>query len=517
MINEELTGVLEACHRDFKVYTKTFFPEIFFVDFTPLHNQMIDAIESGHKKIAIAAPRGLGKTTTMVTGLMSKKILFRDANFITYINQSSDAAVLQTENLKRELLANQTVRDIFGTVKSKDNQFAGYEESFSKKSWVAKETLIFPRGAQQQVRGILYNSKRPDYILCDDLENKDLITNELYRIKLKEWFYSDVLKCVSRFDKNYQIVYIDTLKHEDSLLQSLLDSDDWYSIRLEAFDDDLVPTAPGYMDQIEVREEYETHKREGMLDVLFREFRNLPISTDDPVFDDKNFRYYREHGTELRIVVYDKKLSRYIDDKDEKPIKVEDLTNVTLVDPAKTVKLHSAESAVVGVGVSREDHRIFVRDIKHGFWRPNELYDKMFEVVKWIRARVLGVEVTSLHEFISQPIKNDKRLKSIFCEYLELLAKGKKEERIAWLAPYYNRGYIYHNISCCTGLESQLIGYPRSKKWDIMDAFAYIVKVMEVKAIYFDPIDSFGDECGEDEFDELEYANEKVFAGIRVG
>jgi hypothetical protein len=52
-------------------------------------------------------------------------------------------------------------------------------------------------------------------------------------------------------------------------------------------------------------------------------------------------------------------------------------------------------------------------------------------------------------------------------------------------------------------LETQLAGFPRSKFWDVMDAAAYITKIMEMEHHYFDPEDDYKDDP-EKEFEELE-------------
>jgi len=194
-------------------------------------------------------------------------------------------------------------------------------------------------------------------------------------------------------------------------------------------------------------------------------------------------------------------LDRQAKDLKEGGNKLPSLKNVVIVDPAKTVKLHSADSAVVGVGINRAKPAIYVRDIVSGKLYPDELYNESFDMVARLNANVLGVEVTSLHEFISQPIKNEIRKRGLFIRYVELNAKGKKEDRIAQLAPYYRQGYIYHNPAVCTKLETQLLSFPRSKLWDVMDALAYIIELMELESDFFDPPNMDDDE---DCYDELQ-------------
>ncbi len=512
----EYSDILEECYISTKVLAKTLFPERFFGPFTVLHDRIFDLIDSDAPLIAIAAPRGIGKTSIVGLAKTAQAILFQDRKFLPYVSSSHDAAVLQTENLKRELVSNQLIKKLFEPVKIKKS--TGIDESFSKKTWVGTQTLVMPRGSGQQIRGILHGNSRPDLIIVDDFEDAENILNENLRKKYKEWFHADLLKCVSRYDRNFKIIYIDTLKHEDALLQDLLDNPDWESIRLEICDDNYDPIAPEFFSKDDIMKEVAYHKQEGILDVFFREYRNLPISTEDPVFDAKNFRKYREVGDYLQLEVETEgqkthwadrkkalfnsmdnvlpfeKTSTQFDYNDYAAktmgkVAQSDILNVVLVDPAKTVKMQSADSAIIGVGVQRSTQQIFVRRVVSGKLYPNELYDEMFSMINELNAMVFGVEVTGLNEFITQPIKNEMRVRNCHAIFQELKARKAKEERVAMLAPYYQNGYIYHNGACCDKLESQLIGFPRSKLWDVMDALAYIIPMIDELNWMFDPHD----------------------------
>ncbi len=81
----------------------------------------------------------------------------------------------------------------------------------------------------------------------------------------------------------------------------------------------------------------------------------------------------------------------------------------------------------------------------------------------------------------------------------------KKELRVKELVPYYRQGYIYHNASCVNmkKLEAQLLMFPRSKLWDIMDAEAYIIEMLELGERYFSPKEDPQDV--EAEYKELDY------------
>ena len=502
--DQELERIFSACSVSTRAMAKTFFPERFTMPFAEnVHGEIFKLIDGSAQKVAIAAPRGWGKTSIVALALMARWILFRLTNFIIYINKSHDAASLQTENLRRELVTNRYVRAFFGDPKQRDVSGKEFEEAFSKKSWVAYDTLVWPRGAGQQVRGVLFKNSRPGLIVIDDLENPREIENEETRKGWYEWLYADVIKAVPRVGPSastWKIVYIDTLKHEDSVLQRLLDSPEWKSVRLEACDDDLNPTAPEFMSKEDIEKEWQHHVEAGQTDVFFRELRNLPISTKDSAFRQEYFHYYNlppdknKGENDLSISDMDIQQDRNIE-------------TVVILDPAKTVKIHSAESAIIGIGIDLTSARLYIRDIVSEKMYPDEIYDALFNMAQMLGAKVLGIEETSLNEFIKQPIKNEMFRRGSFFEIVWLKARGgmKKELRIKELVPYYRGGYIYHNASCASvkKLEQQLLMFPRSALWDLMDAEAYIIEMLELGERYFSPKEDPADI--EAEYQELDY------------
>lgn len=493
--NSEVQDIMAECYKSTRTCAKILFPDLFYSPFSPLHDQIFDLIDSGAKKIAIAAPRGIGKTTIART-VASKGIIFRDVNFISYVSNSATSAEMQTENIKRELLANQDIRKIFGSIRISDVDFE-LEESFSKSSWVSfGNTLIMPRGSGQQVRGLIWGKHRPQLVIIDDFENKDEIMNPEQRSKWKSWFHSDLEKSINRYLDDWRFIYIDTLKHEDSLLQELIDSSDWESITLSICDDKYNSLAPDYISTIELKEEVETHREKGALDIFYMEYMNLPVSTEDASFKQEYFKYY-----------------------DEPQLDKSKIETVIIVDPAKTVKMQSSESAIVGIGIDYATNAIYFRDCIAEKLYPDELYNAMFDMRARLNVHTVGIEVTGLEEFIKQPIENEmmKRGPSASFEPIWLKARSGpiegqkvagqekgKIRRIASLVPYYRQGYIYHNKSCCAQLEVQLLMFPRSKRKDIMDAFAYIIEMMDLGNRYFNPPDEDPNDS-EDEYKDLDY------------
>jgi hypothetical protein len=105
---------------------------------------------------------------------------------------------------------------------------------------------------------------------------------------------------------------------------------------------------------------------------------------------------------------------------------------------------------------------------------------------------------------------------SVQWELVELQARGKKEERVASLAPFYRRGYIYHNPDRCGVLEQQLLEFPRPSKWDVMDAAGYLAEMLDKGFMYFAPKE--GDDVAnmDDTYKELRRQDKTSPSGWRI-
>jgi len=498
---DDIKGIMAECFLSTKATTQVIFDESFYRPFASVTEPVFNILDNeAIQKAVIKAPRGWGKSTTLNIGYAGKKILFREKKFIVLISSTATKATMESENLKRELLSNQKVRKIFGSVKtnSVSSEDLGMDESFSKEMWVANgETIILPRGAGQQVRGVRWGKHRPDLIIIDDLEDPEAVESEEQRKKLKQWFFADVMNSIDRKDKSWKVVFVGTLLHENSLLADLIADETWHKLEIDLCDDNLCSNWPDFMTDEEIKELYDSYRKQGLLDVFAREYRGQAIAKEDAVFKEEYFRYYSESDEEFRS-----KLSSF--------------ENIVLIDPAKTTKVSSDYSAIVGVGVNVEMPRICVRDIDAAKMHPEEIYKRAFDMADRLGARTIGYEVTSLNEFITYPITTYMLKRGKFYNLVELKARGKKEDRIAMLNPLYRLGYVYHNKNVTQVLESQLMAFPKSKRDDVMDALAYVVEMLELGERYFAPDDKSGEEPDEDEFADLEREYEPALKNWRI-
>lgn len=477
---------LELCERSTLAFASVFLPHHCYRPFCALHQRIFDLIDDDEKRaVAIAAPRGWGKTTLGALAYPLRRIIYGQSRYILLISATWKKAVKDLRTLAEELRTNELISGVCGSLKGQ--QWAEGTGEIELVSGVKVEAL----GSGQQIRGLKYRNYRPDLIVLDDIEDPDQVQNEDLRARLKEWLFADVMNSINL--ESTKIVMLGTILHEDSLLQNILEEAEWdrddplsenqwatmerfHTLRIELCDDNYVSNWPDFMSTEQVRAKAEAYRRRGLLDVFFREFRNIPIAREGAVFPSE-FKYY--------------------DPKKEWPAE-----RVVIVDPAKTTNISSDYSAIVVGGFDAETNRIYFMDCVNARLHPEEIYRAAWEMAVRLKTLNIGIEVTSLNEFVTYPFNSFLASKG-FPPAIPLKAKGKKEDRIKALAPFYRMGAILHHPAkhIHGPLESQLLSFPRSKHDDVADAFAYILEMLHIGDRFFSAIeDGVG---AEDLFEEV--------------
>lgn len=480
-LKDELKEELEKAYTSTLVFAKLFFPDRFYRDFCPIHAKIAGLLDGDMKQVGIIAPRGTGKTSLLDLAYAGKKILFREARFIIMVTSSADAAIQQAENLKRGLASNPLVKELFGDIKSSE---------WARDRWVVDwkdgdSTMVLPRGSGQQVRGALFGNTRPDLIIVDDLENDEEVMSEVQREKTRNWFFNSLCNCIDRGSRDWKIAVIDTIKHEDCLMEHLVEHSEWHTERLSIFTDDMRSLWPEFIPHEEVAKLYESAKDSGNLDGFYREYMGIPIATESAGFKAEFFKYYEESESELN--------------------KNSDIESFVIVDPAKTVNPKSAKTAILGGSVNTKDERIYFRDVVNDFLHPNETITAALDMCVTLHSQVLAIEVTSLNEFITFPFKDEIRRRGLQIELVELKPRLKKEDRAKALIPFYRKGQVYHNGSCMSQLEQQELSFPRPRYWDILDCAAYVVALLDAGGRFLSGVDAYASkEEVEKEFAEVE-------------
>lgn len=491
MVNPELQmdtmEILADCEYNTAAFCKIIMPDRFSYPFSPLHYEVFKRIDDeSMQKVLIIAPRGFGKTSILQRGFMARRILYNQSKFIVPISKSSLNATNQTESLKRDLLSDPMIKKVWGSIKS--------EYQFGKDQWIANNkirTLVMPRGTGQQVRGLLADS-RPDLIIGDDVEDIEGVESKDQRGKLKRYIYEDILNSVDYKRNDWRIIFIGSMLHEDSFLANIEDQykaaikagrePDWHVVNLSICDENYKSNWPEAYPDSWIMRKVEEYASLGMLDSFAREFMGIPVSPETN-FRKDYFQHYRE--------------SELPDEVKER------LVNFIIIDPAKTAEANSCETAIVCWGVDRTGQAYYLRDVDHGRYHYDEIIDHVLEMaVRW-KARVLGVEVTSLNEFITFPLRTELVRRRKYLHIQELKPRGKKEQRAASLLPLYRLKQVHHNEAIAPLIELPLLSFPRPKSWDVIDAAAYLPELLESNMFYLLPPQSDVGSTPEEVYEEL--------------
>ncbi len=469
--NPELEEILAECSVSIEKHALMFHSGRFNKPFGPRHGELFEVLDDNSvKKVLFIAHRGFGKTSLLNFALPSQYIHHpgvKDVSYIVTVSASATSAVIQSENLKMELMGSEISKAVIGDIKT---------DNFSKEQWTTSNGVrIFPRGNHQQIRGILFGNARPGLIVVDDLENSESVMSKEQRVKLKEWFLTDLMNAIDPAGTDWRIIVGGTILHEDALLQDLRDDSSWTKIEIPLCDDKFKSYWPMRFSDDRVKEIREGYVNQGFVEGFYREFMNISNPREDAAFRPEYFVHYNESDLDLN--------------------NAPGVDNFVIVDPAKTAKVHSDDSAIVGVASDNIKNMIYLRDCVNGKFFPNDIYRETFDMAERINARVIGIEVTGLNEFILQPFLDEMLRRGKIYEIVELKArKGEgdyaargrgKEGRVAAMVSYFRTGRILLNATCSGPLESQLLAFPRSKYWDVMDAFAYFIEMRALGMRYF--------------------------------
>ena len=88
-------------------------------------------------------------------------------------------------------------------------------------------------GSGKKLRGRGHGAFRPDLVILDDIENDEAVRNPEQRDKLDDWLKKAVLHLGGAGQK-FDVVYIGTILHYDSVLNRTLNNPLWHGARFKA-------------------------------------------------------------------------------------------------------------------------------------------------------------------------------------------------------------------------------------------------------------------------------------------
>jgi len=488
-----ISELIQELYKSTALFCRIVFPGRFKKEFGPLHADLFKELDSDEwNQLAVLAHRDFGKTSILQLGYAAKKILYCDAFFVVPVSCSATQAVMQSENLKNALATNPMIKALWGDITPE-----GRESVYSKEMWTVRikgapqQTIVLPRGSGQQVRGLIYGDSRPDLVLVDDLEDPENLLSEEQRAKQRTWFFSSMKHIVDIADiERWRTVVMGTMVHHDALIGHLIkDKKHWKSIEIPIGVEDKEQECgirtlwSARFTQKVVDFIFSEAEEHGELSKAYMEYMNNPSPGDDGVFTQNMFRRYDPVELDLN--------DRRIAD------------NMILIDPADTVEEYSNDTGIVALGVGVKTNSLWVREAIGEKLHTDQVCNTAFDMAIRYRATVIAVEVTSLEDWIKHKFMDAARVRGLSFHFVWIKARDKKEKRIKEIVWYYRQGFMFHHPTACAKLEGQLLSFPYSTLWDVMDALANFPKVLEEAESYFRYPGSDNEEDVEEEYREL--------------
>lgn len=249
------------------------------------HREAWNLYASSEKQAGVIAPRDHAKSTGLTFDYILAEVLFRTSDYVILIGSTEDKAAEQLSNISEELESNEDLRAEFGLVRF---------ESQTKTDVImvcddGHRFRILARGAEQKIRGAMWKGKRPNLIVCDDMEDDEQVENKERRAKFRRWFFRAAKQALSKSGK---IRVHGTVLHEDSLLSRLRKNKMWKFLFFkahESYSDFNNILWPERWTAQELRNRQIEFEEDGDSGGYSQEFLNTPLDNNESYLKVENF------------------------------------------------------------------------------------------------------------------------------------------------------------------------------------------------------------------------------------
>jgi predicted phage terminase large subunit-like protein len=441
------------------------------------HTEMWDLCCSDNRFVAIAAPRGHAKSTAVTLGYGLATLLFRERKFMLLVSDTEAQASLFLGNIKNALQSNDALIELFGLKRNLAGQVAFVKDSETDivvEFDDGHKFRIIAKGAEQKLRGLLWNNSRPDIIIGDDMENDELVMNKERRAKFEKWFKNALLPC--RSDRGI-VRIVGTVLHMDSMLEKLMPKpydkktitqplkqwntrrEMWKSVKYRAHTDDYkILLWPQKKSAEEFKMLREEAFKSGTQDGYSQEYLNIPIDESSTYFRKADFLPCREEDFKSSVRYY------------------------VTADLAISDK-ETADYSVFMVGAVDEDKRIQIRNVIRERMDGREIVDTLLMLQKIYQPEAVGIEEMQVSKAIGPFLREEMLRNNNYLSLYPLKHGGKDkitrsrsiQARMRAQGCKFDKSADWYPI-----FEDECMRFPRDKHDDQVDAFAYLGLMLDV-------------------------------------
>lgn len=456
-----------------------------------VHKEWWSICTSDHPLVALAAPRGHGKSTAITFAYTLAALLFRDRKFVLVVSDTETQASMFLGDIKRELIDNEDIINLFQIKKfikdSETDIIVQFEDG--------EEFRIIARGAEQRVRGLKWRSSRPDLIVCDDLESDEAVLNKDRRERFRKWFNGALLPCRA---KHGIVRVVGTVMHLDSLLNRLMPEDSarttktealksysilpkptWKAVRYKAHNEDFTKLLWPEMytgEFFQLKKEDFTFQ--GIPEVYAQEYLNYPIDESTAFFKRDDFKEITSY-TLRDIEEGTKNYNYYVG-----------------CDLAVSTKDRSDYSAFVIAAVDSSGILNIV-DVRRGRWDSLEIIDEFFAIARQYSPEWFAIERGTIESSLGPILNAEMIARNTYFKMEKSTANKDKQTRARGIQARIRAGGVKFNkaASWYLDLEEEMVRFPKARHDDQVDAISWL-------GLTFDQVQHA---LSEEEEEEMEY------------
>lgn len=404
-----------AALADFETFCRTYLPHYFSTGLAPFHRELMGLMDLQGQPVAVAAPRGHGKSTVCTLARPLFELLFSRKRFLVLVASSEQTAQLQSGAIRLELAENERIREDFGDLTDPNGTWA--RGHFITRNGV----LVLARGRGQGVRGVKHGPHRPDMVILDDAET-DLQARNPGQVKKFLDYVRRTLMPAMAAGRKWSFFWVDTIKARRSALDTVLQNrngeyESWTRRLYRALDGEGKALCP----ELHSAEDLARIKADIGTAAFNQEFLNEPVG-DEGLFREGWLREYSPAALETELA-----------------------TGLTVMAIDPSVKDAGKDmKAIVVLTRHPRTRALYVRAawLRHG--TIDEMIGAAYELHKRFGVRMVGLEVVAFSELLLRDFAVAAEKRGYHLPIRTITQHLPKPVRIATLSPLHERGQVFY-------------------------------------------------------------------------
>jgi hypothetical protein len=437
----------------------------------PFHYELSELLLHNTEHVAIEMFRESGKSTYALKSfpLYCCSYPHRDRSYIVLIMANATLAISKLDEIRTEYKSNPLVaHNLVRIVKDSGNAFA---VDVRDENGQIINVRIEAYGKGAAIRGLNNNDRRPQIVLCDDVQTREDAESDSVSKSDWKWFLSEVIF----LGKNSRIFFIGNNLGDKCIAERIFQNAEGLEkikfktikvpimVKNELGDD--VPSWPARDTVEDILKERNDYVKLGEESIWYAEKMCEAMAEGDRIFREDDYTAYSKEEREKIL---------------ETPGRI-----TACMDMASSVKDGSCYRAITVVGTD-EENRWLLLDNRYGRWDTIKMLDEIFGVVKDYRLTSFGIETGQIYQILTPIILEEQRRRNIFFVLVELQHStiGSKLERIKMLQPRFKAHSLLfpdYYVPWLYEVKIELAGIARdsikSKFVDCIDSLAMQIQI----------------------------------------